>query len=89
MHYFGDKFIFLFSSYLKSTFNVVADYFKPDILVYLGDLMDEGSISTLPQFHGYVKRLSNIFDWDYPAVVSSIIFHIISSSIYRLESAIA
>ncbi|CAD0195879.1 unnamed protein product [Chrysodeixis includens] len=54
--------------YLKSTFRVVAKYFKPDVLVYLGDLMDEGSISTMPQFHGYVKRLSNIFEWDYPAV---------------------
>ncbi|CAH1644652.1 unnamed protein product [Spodoptera littoralis] len=54
--------------YLRSTFKVVVEYLKPDILVYLGDLMDEGSIATMPQFHGYVKRLASIFEWDYPAV---------------------
>ncbi|XP_059058173.1 metallophosphoesterase 1 homolog isoform X1 [Achroia grisella] len=54
--------------YLKTTFSVVMNHFKPDVLVYLGDLMDEGSISTLPQFHSYVKRLSNIFDVNYPIV---------------------
>lgn len=51
--------------YLKSTFSVVMKHFKPDVLVYLGDLMDEGSISTMVQFHRYVKRLANIFDVDY------------------------
>ncbi|XP_047514761.1 uncharacterized protein LOC125056000 isoform X2 [Pieris napi] len=54
--------------YLKSTFSIVENYFRPDILVYLGDLMDEGSISTRAQFHGYVKRLSEIFDSRYPVV---------------------
>ncbi|KAF9808823.1 hypothetical protein SFRURICE_010917 [Spodoptera frugiperda] len=55
-------------SYLRSTFKVVVDYWSPEILVYLGDLMDEGSIATMPQFHGYVKRLAGIFEWDFPAV---------------------
>lgn len=32
--------------------------------------MDEGSISTMSQFHGYAKRLANIFDINYPVVVS-------------------
>ncbi|KAL0849617.1 hypothetical protein ABMA28_013876 [Loxostege sticticalis] len=54
--------------YLKSTFSVVLRQFKPDVLVYLGDLMDEGSISTMSQFHGYAKRLANIFDINYPVV---------------------
>lgn len=45
------------------------NYFKPDVLVYLGDLMDEGSISTLVQFHTYVKRLADIFEVDYEVVV--------------------
>ncbi|XP_037297762.1 metallophosphoesterase 1 [Manduca sexta] len=52
--------------YLRSTFSVVMDQLKPDILVYMGDLMDEGSISTMPQFYGYVKRLSSIFNVHYP-----------------------
>lgn len=56
--------------YLKSTYSIVEKHFHPDVLVYLGDLMDEGSISTRPQFHKYVKRLSNIFDPHYPVVVN-------------------
>ncbi|XP_072937170.1 uncharacterized protein Mppe [Epargyreus clarus] len=54
--------------YLRSTFSVVLQHFKPDVLVFLGDLMDEGSISTIPQFHKYVKRILNIFDIHYPVV---------------------
>ncbi|RVE49212.1 hypothetical protein evm_006104 [Chilo suppressalis] len=54
--------------YLKATFTVVSKYFQPDILVYMGDLMDEGSISTIPQFHGYVKRLSSIFNIESPVL---------------------
>ncbi|XP_023946445.1 uncharacterized protein LOC112051865 [Bicyclus anynana] len=54
--------------YLASTFSVVLKHFKPDVLVYLGDLMDEGSVSTTAQYHSYVKRLSNIFDVYYPVV---------------------
>lgn len=51
--------------FLRSTFTVVLKHFKPDILVYLGDLTDEGSIADMKQFHGYVKRLSNIFEVDH------------------------
>ncbi|XP_068621479.1 metallophosphoesterase 1 [Battus philenor] len=52
--------------FLRSTFTVALKHFQPDVLVYLGDLMDEGSIATMVQFHYYVKRLSNIFDVSYP-----------------------
>ncbi|VVD01938.1 uncharacterized protein LOC126969192 [Leptidea sinapis] len=54
--------------YLQSTYRVVMKQFKPDIIVFMGDLMDEGSVATIQQFHGYVKRLSNIFDTSYPVV---------------------
>ncbi|KAI5640637.1 calcineurin-like phosphoesterase domain-containing protein [Phthorimaea operculella] len=54
--------------YLKATFQTVLKQFKPEVIVYLGDLMDEGSQSSLPQFHKYVKRLANIFDIDYLVV---------------------
>lgn len=52
--------------YLRQTFKPVFDHFKPDMLVYLGDLMDEGSIATMQQFHTYVKRLLHIFDTPQP-----------------------
>ncbi|XP_075992771.1 metallophosphoesterase [Anticarsia gemmatalis] len=51
--------------YLKSTFSVVMKKFKPDVLVYLGDLMDEGSIAPYKDFHEYVGRLLDIFEVDY------------------------
>ncbi|KAJ0182146.1 hypothetical protein K1T71_002868 [Dendrolimus kikuchii] len=51
--------------YLKSSFSVALNHFKPEILVYLGDLTDEGSIATMKEFNGYVKRLSNIFNVNY------------------------
>ncbi|CAG5002296.1 unnamed protein product [Parnassius apollo] len=54
--------------YLGTTFKIALKYFKPDILVYLGDLMDEGSIATMTQFHSYVRRLSNIFEVPYPII---------------------
>lgn len=47
-------------------------HFNPDVLVYLGDLMDEGSIATMAEFHGYVKRLADIFNVHYPVVVSTL-----------------
>ncbi|XP_026314458.1 uncharacterized protein LOC113226144 [Hyposmocoma kahamanoa] len=55
--------------YLKSTFSVVMRTFLPDVLVFMGDLMDEGSISTTAQFHNYAKRLFNIFDIQYPVTI--------------------
>lgn len=64
--------LYKYSRYLRSTFSVVLKHFKPDILVYLGDLMDEGSVSSMGQFHGYVKRLADIFDVYYPVVVRKI-----------------
>ncbi|XP_045511553.1 uncharacterized protein LOC123706355 isoform X1 [Colias croceus] len=54
--------------YLRSTYSVVEKHFKPDVVVFLGDLMDEGSISTTTQFNSYVQRLANIFDPYYPVV---------------------
>ncbi|CAH2067601.1 unnamed protein product, partial [Iphiclides podalirius] len=54
--------------YLKSTFREALKYFKPNVLVYLGDLMDEGSISSMVQFHAYVRRLSDIFEVSYPVI---------------------
>lgn len=57
--------------YLAATFSVMLNHYKPDVIVYLGDLMDEGSTSTLKQFYTYVKRLSEIFTINYKITVSS------------------
>lgn len=55
--------------------------FLPDVLVFMGDLMDEGSISTTAQFHNYAKRLFNIFYVQYPVTVC-LAFYLI----YQLKS---
>ncbi|XP_038215292.1 uncharacterized protein LOC119834566 [Zerene cesonia] len=54
--------------YLRSVYSVVEKHFKPNVVVFLGDLMDEGSISTTAQFNNYIKRLSYIFNPYYPVV---------------------
>lgn len=37
------------------------DFVKPDVVIFLGDLMDEGHIAKNPDFYGYVRRIFNIF----------------------------
>lgn len=36
-------------------------FVKPDIVIFLGDLMDEGSTATESEYKEYVRRLFNIF----------------------------
>ena len=37
------------------------DSVQPDLLIFLGDLFDEGSISTEPEFLRYLHRFQRIF----------------------------
>ncbi|XP_063617326.1 uncharacterized protein LOC134790449 [Cydia splendana] len=48
--------------FVQMTFSRVVRHFEPEVLVYLGDLMDEGSIANTEQYSHYIKRLSDIFD---------------------------
>jgi len=48
--------------YLSKTFSWAKYAYDPDVIVFLGDLMDEGSQCTDPEeFQGYVKRFKNIY----------------------------
>jgi len=49
-------------SYISRTYNQALHYAKPDIVVFLGDLIDEGSVAGEQEFKDYVKRFYRIFD---------------------------
>jgi len=48
--------------YLSKTFSWAKYAYNPDVIVFLGDLMDEGSVGTDEDFRGYVKRFHSIYD---------------------------
>jgi len=48
--------------YLSKTFSWARYAYNPDVIVFLGDLMDEGSEGTDEEFLGYVKRFRNIYE---------------------------
>ena len=48
--------------YLSKTFSWAKYAYNPDVIVFLGDLMDEGSEGTDEEFRGYVKRFHSIYD---------------------------
>ncbi|XP_067672644.1 metallophosphoesterase 1 homolog [Haliotis asinina] len=48
-------------SFLSRTFSVAFSYVQPDVVVFLGDLMDEGSRATPAEYEIYMGRLESIF----------------------------
>jgi predicted phosphodiesterase len=47
--------------YLAKTFKQAENHVRPHAIVFLGDLMDEGSVSTYAQFDRYYERFNKIF----------------------------
>lgn len=56
---------FLCSRYLHHTFMLALSHIQPDAVVFLGDLMDEGSRANDFEFKRYVNRFFNIFPLDH------------------------
>uniref|UniRef100_K1R919 Calcineurin-like phosphoesterase domain-containing protein n=1 Tax=Magallana gigas TaxID=29159 RepID=K1R919_MAGGI len=48
-------------NYLRKTFSFAAAHTKPDIVIFLGDLMDEGSQATPNEYRDTYYRFLNIF----------------------------
>ncbi|XP_058788617.1 uncharacterized protein LOC131662744 [Phymastichus coffea] len=48
--------------YLQKTFSRAVRYAQPNVIVFLGDLMDEGHIAPTEHFLIYKRRLADIFD---------------------------
>ncbi|XP_060519626.1 uncharacterized protein LOC132697898 isoform X2 [Cylas formicarius] len=47
--------------YLKKTFKYAQAFVKPDVIAFLGDLMDEAHIASDEDFYSYIRRIFNIF----------------------------
>ncbi|KAK6170039.1 hypothetical protein SNE40_018526 [Patella caerulea] len=47
--------------YLSKTFQLAYSYSQPDIVVFLGDLMDEGSKASPDEYQSYFTRFNSIF----------------------------
>ena len=47
--------------YLQFGFFHAVGYVRPDVVVFLGDLLDEGSISSDDEYTTYVRRFRNVF----------------------------
>lgn len=49
---------------MHKTFQQALHFTQPDIIVYLGDLLDEGNIANTESYNNYVHRFHNIFESD-------------------------
>ncbi|XP_038065586.1 uncharacterized protein C630.12-like [Patiria miniata] len=60
--------------YLQKYFHEAIRYIKPDVVVTMGDLIDEGSISSDADFEIYAERLKKLFA--VPDHIKSIVIHL-------------
>lgn len=47
--------------YLQKTFERAISFTQPHIIVFLGDLLDEGNVATSQEYKQYVRRFKNIY----------------------------
>lgn len=47
--------------FLRKTFARAYAYAKPDVICFLGDLLDEGSVAADDQYQRYLNRFRNVF----------------------------
>lgn len=47
--------------HLRKTFSSAYAYTKPNVVCFLGDLLDEGSVASDDAYQRYLKRFNNIF----------------------------
>ncbi|CAH1967806.1 unnamed protein product [Acanthoscelides obtectus] len=60
-HFLTPFTIFDSDRYLHVTYQLAFEFVRPDIVIFLGDLMDEGHTASDIEFNNYVRRLFNIF----------------------------
>ncbi|XP_046677998.1 cell division control protein 1-like [Homalodisca vitripennis] len=51
--------------YLRRSFAAAVRHVKPDLIIFLGDLMDEGSLANDEEYQRYFERFKEIFQLDY------------------------
>ncbi|KAI5732463.1 hypothetical protein M8J76_000501 [Diaphorina citri] len=60
--------------YLSKTYSKAFSYIKPDLVIFLGDIMDEGHISHDEHFFKYLARVRQIFQLDNLAPHQRVLF---------------
>ncbi|XP_057668197.1 metallophosphoesterase 1 homolog [Diorhabda carinulata] len=61
LHYITPFSIFDSDRFLRQTYLQAYNFVQPDVVIFLGDLMDEGHRASNQEFHEYIRRLFNIF----------------------------
>ncbi|CAG9856566.1 unnamed protein product [Phyllotreta striolata] len=61
LHFLTPFTIFDSDRFLRKTYLQAYNFVQPDIVIFLGDLMDEAHRASNQEFHQYVRRLLNIF----------------------------
>lgn len=61
VHFLTPLSIYDSDRYLLKTYSQAFNFAKPSIVIFLGDLMDEGSTATEVEYKRYARRLFNIF----------------------------
>ena len=54
----------LFFRYLHKTFTLASSFAQPDVVIYLGDLLDEGSVALDSDYEEYFRRFNHVFQLD-------------------------
>lgn len=49
---------------MAKTYSIAKKHAKPDLVLFLGDLFDEGSVAYEVEYKTYVSRITNIFNLD-------------------------
>jgi metallophosphoesterase superfamily enzyme len=58
--------------YLYKTFQKAFAHVDPHVVVFLGDVMDEGSIATRDEYRRYMERFYDVFHVGSSAMVSTL-----------------
>jgi len=57
--------------YIYKTFQTAFYHVQPEVVVFLGDIMDEGSIATDDEYRRYVERFNDLFHVSHTVKVSA------------------
>lgn len=59
---YSNRLGFIYLRYLSRTYKHAYSSVQPDVVIFLGDLLDEGSIASDVEYQGYVDRFNVIFN---------------------------
>lgn len=60
-HFFSSIALYDSDNYLRKTFRQAVSHTQPNVVCFLGDLLDEGSVATDDAYERYLKRFHGVF----------------------------